>query len=90
MKGPRLLLAVFIVGAILASIASEASAAVQTCFGKMATMVGTPGNDRLIGTAGNDVIVGRAGRDTIVGREATTGSAATRTTTTWPIVRGTH
>jgi Ca2+-binding RTX toxin-like protein len=38
------------------------------CFGKVATIVGTPGADTPIyGTSGNDVIVGRAGDDQIDG-----------------------
>jgi hypothetical protein len=37
------------------------------CRNRMATLVGTTGNDNLTGTAGADVIVGRGGRDTIRG-----------------------
>lgn len=47
--------------------ATPASAA-PTCFGKRATIVGTPGDDRLVGTGGRDVIVGRGGDDVILGR----------------------
>jgi len=38
------------------------------CNGKMATIVGTPGNDVLVGTSGDDVIVGLGGNDVIVGK----------------------
>lgn len=36
--------------------------------GRFATIVGTPGDDRLIGTPGRDVIVGRSGDDELRGR----------------------
>lgn len=38
------------------------------CGGRRATIVGTPGADRLTGTRGRDVIVGLGGRDRIAGR----------------------
>ncbi|MBA3266993.1 MAG: S8 family serine peptidase [Acidimicrobiia bacterium] len=38
-----------------------------SCGGRRATIVGTPGNDRLTGTAGPDVIVGLGGADSIYG-----------------------
>ncbi len=38
-----------------------------TCFGKKATIVGTPGNDRIPGTSRADVIVGLGGNDRING-----------------------
>ena len=38
-----------------------------TCRGKVATIVGTPGNDDIIGTARADVIVGGGGTDSING-----------------------
>ena len=38
------------------------------CGGRTATLVGTPGRDRLKGTAGRDVIAGLGGRDRIAGR----------------------
>lgn len=37
------------------------------CDGKPATMIGTPGDDKLIGDASDDVIVGFGGNDTLVG-----------------------
>src|SRR3712207_3190823 len=37
------------------------------CFGRAATIVGTPGNDGILGTEGPDVIVGRGGVDEIQG-----------------------
>jgi len=42
--------------------------ALQTCNGKAATIVGTPGNDVLLGTPGDDVIVGLDGNDSINGK----------------------
>jgi Ca2+-binding RTX toxin-like protein len=47
--------------------APPASAAAETCFGLVPTIVGTPGDDTLIGTDGPDVIVGLDGDDTISG-----------------------
>jgi len=47
--------------------ASPASAAVPSCFGERATIVGTLGDDVLRGTRRADVIVGRGGDDTIRG-----------------------
>jgi dienelactone hydrolase len=38
-----------------------------TCLGKLATIVGTNGNDTIVGTAGDDVIAGLRGNDTISG-----------------------
>lgn len=61
-------------GAQLASAPATTSTPVPAaaprffCQGRPATIVGTPGNDRLIGTPGNDVIVGRGGNDVIRGR----------------------
>jgi Ca2+-binding RTX toxin-like protein len=43
-------------------------AAVPTCAGERATLVGTARPDNLVGTPGRDVIVGRAGDDVIHGR----------------------
>lgn len=39
----------------------------HTCMGRAATIVGTPGDDRLVGTDGDDVIVGLGGDDVIIG-----------------------
>jgi uncharacterized protein YkwD len=62
----RLVVVVALVASILA-IASPASAAVITCNGLEATVVGTDGNDTLYGTEGVDVIAGLDGRDRIYG-----------------------
>ncbi|MEO8224492.1 MAG: calcium-binding protein, partial [Gammaproteobacteria bacterium] len=43
------------------------ASAVETCNGKTATIVGTPGDDLLIGTKYPDVIAGLGGNDTIYG-----------------------
>ena len=59
-----LLVAGLSAGAPLASV----QAAVPTCGGERATLVGTSGSDSLAGTAGPDVIVGRAGDDVVDGR----------------------
>ncbi|MGZ4488309.1 MAG: calcium-binding protein, partial [Nocardioides sp.] len=53
---------------LLAGPTSPASAATPTCHGKVATIVGTSGNDRLVGTDHADVIVGLGGNDTLVGK----------------------
>jgi uncharacterized repeat protein (TIGR01451 family) len=50
-----------------ASTRVTAPAAVPSCRGTAATIVGTPGPDRLLGTGGRDVIVGLAGSDAIFG-----------------------
>lgn len=71
MRTPRLaaLLAVSTV-AVLAPMAAaeQPAAAVPTCNGLKATIVGTKGNDRIFGTNGPDVIVGLGGDDVIRGR----------------------
>lgn len=41
--------------------------AAMKCGGKKATIVGTPGNDRIVGRRGHDVIYGDGGSDRIVG-----------------------
>ena len=59
-----------IVLAVLALIAwgvPYGHATSYNCFGKTATIVGTPGDDILIGTDGSDVIAGLAGSDFIFG-----------------------
>jgi hypothetical protein len=57
------LLAVALVGVF----ADSGVAALPTCFGQAATIVGTTGADTLNGTSRNDVIVGLGGDDTIIG-----------------------
>lgn len=44
-------------------VPASSSAATPTCNGVPATIVGTPGNDRIDGTDGDDVIVARGGHD---------------------------
>lgn len=44
-----------------------ATATAYSCQGHAATVVGTPGDDRLVGTPGPDVFVGRGGDDRMVG-----------------------
>ncbi len=39
-----------------------------TCFGQVATLVGTEGDDTLVGTSGVDIIVGLGGNDFLKGR----------------------
>lgn len=46
---------------------APAEAAVPTCFGKSATIVGTAGPDSIVGTPGPDVIWAGAGDDSVVG-----------------------
>lgn len=53
-------------GAMAAAPAAGA-AAVPTCHGEPATIVGTRGADRITGTAGRDVIVARGGDDVVAG-----------------------
>ena len=48
--------------------AAEPSSRV-TCAGRSATIVGTPGNDRIEGTPGDDVIAGLGGNDRLAGLE---------------------
>jgi hypothetical protein len=49
------------------SAESRAATGTLRCFGRVPTIVGTPGNDRLRGTDKPDVIAGLGGNDTIVG-----------------------
>jgi len=59
-----------VVGAMLIVISLGLPGAAQEtpmCFGKRATLVGTPGDDVLIGRPGPDVIVGLDGNDQIIG-----------------------
>ena len=53
--------------AALAVLPPAASAAEETCFGLVPTIVGTPGDDTLLGTDGPDVIAGLDGDDAISG-----------------------
>jgi len=61
-------IAATILGAAFLLPVSGASAAPYTCDGKVATIVGTEGIDRINGTPGDDVIVGLHGKDVIHGR----------------------
>lgn len=61
------LAALTILGTTL-TVAGPAHAAVPTCQGKAATIVGTDSAERIVGTTGDDVIIGRGGNDIIVGR----------------------
>jgi Ca2+-binding RTX toxin-like protein len=61
----RKVLVMVAAGALLL-MAAPAQAAVPTCFGREATIVGTLGDDMLTGTDGRDVIVGRAGTDRVL------------------------
>ena len=64
-----LLVAAVLTAATLLSPAGPASStsADATCNGRPATIVGTPGNDRLEGTSGDDVIAGLGGNDRLAG-----------------------
>jgi hypothetical protein len=46
---------------------SIAHAQLPRCFGRPATIIGTPGDDVLLGRPGSDVIVGLGGNDTVSG-----------------------
>ncbi len=65
LTAPALLL---VAGLTAGAPAAHVQAAVPTCAGKPATLVGTARSDTLAGTPGRDVIVGRAGDDVISGR----------------------
>ena len=62
------LVPLLVCGAGMALRTTMAEAAVPTCNGKPATIVGTAKDDTLIGTNGPDVIVGLGGLDVIEGR----------------------
>ena len=66
MRTTRLLLALALVSAAPAFAAGPGTAA-ATCFGRPATIFGTPGRDILTGTDGPDVIIGFGGNDLISG-----------------------
>lgn len=53
--------------ALLATASGASAASPLMCGGKVATVVGTSGNDTLRGTSGNDVIVALGGDDIIYG-----------------------
>ena len=55
-------------GTMIPPSAAAPAAADSECFGKAATIVGTPGDDRIRGTNGDDVIVAGRGDDRINGR----------------------
>lgn len=57
-----------LVGSVLVSGAAAEPGQAPSCGGVAATIVGTPGADRLVGTSGADVIVGLGGDDVITGR----------------------
>ena len=65
LTAPALLL---VAGLAAGAPAAHVQAAVPTCAGERATLVGTARSDDLSGTAGRDVIVGGAGDDVIQGR----------------------
>ena len=68
--------------------AGEAAAGRQTCLGRQATIVGTPGDDRIRGTTNKDIVVAggsddvvrsRGGKDRVCsGKGPATSSMATR------------
>jgi len=63
--------AVLSANTVLAKSGDEKAAenAPPTCDGRVATIVGTEGDDILTGTMGDDVIVGLGGNDQISGKE---------------------
>jgi RTX calcium-binding nonapeptide repeat (4 copies) len=60
--------AVVLFSGLLLPLSGTARAATPTCFGVLATIVGTSGNDVIHGTNGNDVIAALGGADAIHGR----------------------
>jgi hypothetical protein len=63
-----LLLSMAMTVGLLATASVSAVSARPKCDGKVATIVGTNGPDRIRGTSGPDVIVAKGGKDTINGR----------------------
>jgi Ca2+-binding RTX toxin-like protein len=65
----RALATALVAMALPAALGTTPAAAAQArCDGRLPTIVGTNGDDRLVGTRGPDVILGRAGDDVIDGR----------------------
>ncbi len=68
MSGASRPMGVLIGAMLIASLHAAPAAAAPRCFGRAATIVGTPDKDQLSGTPRRDVIVGLDGRDRIFGR----------------------
>jgi hypothetical protein len=63
---PRVILATICLTVVSGALAAPALASASSiCHGKRATIVGTPGDDRIVGTKRRDVIVARGGDDLI-------------------------
>ena len=62
------LTACVVIAASIAVLSPLAHAAKPKCFGRVATIVGTNGDDEITGTNGRDVIVSKRGNDTIDAR----------------------
>jgi Ca2+-binding RTX toxin-like protein len=56
-----------VVGAAVAMSVTPATASTYFCFGKPATIVGTPRADSIVGTTGDDVIYALGGADSVLG-----------------------
>ncbi|QBX54171.1 calcium-binding protein [Nocardioides seonyuensis] len=61
-------LAVALAAAGLTSATAVQAAGPAMCDGRLATIVGSPGDDRITGTSGSDVILAGGGRDSVDGR----------------------
>lgn len=68
MRPLGLLAAALLATVALVPLSPARAAAVPTCQGERATIVGTSGADRLVGTSGPDVVVARGGDDVVLGR----------------------
>lgn len=66
MRRTLIVSALVVAATVLAAPAADARP--QKCLGKRATVVGTPGDDRLYGRSGADVIAGLGGDDVLLGR----------------------
>jgi Ca2+-binding RTX toxin-like protein len=64
-NGMRVVCFIAVTAVILAATSTPGAEAAPRCFGKVATVVGTSGNNVLTGTPGADVIVGLGGSDRI-------------------------